>query len=122
TVRGPSLGWRRILFALVFGTTFALAATPAAAGAPPGPITLSMSRTGPGPNGTVAAGQTDSCGVDLTGGTLSAASLVRLSPPSPSANSFTCSPPVQGAHGCSFLDNSTMTFPGFVGWEPTQFA
>ena len=122
TVRGPSLGWRRILFALVFGTTFALAATPAAAGAPPGPITLSMSCTGPGPNGTVTAGQTDSCGVDLTGGTLSAGSIVRLSPPSPSATSFTCSPPVQGAQGCSFLVNSTLTFHGFIGWETIQFA
>ncbi|TMC54835.1 MAG: HYR domain-containing protein [Chloroflexi bacterium] len=121
-VRDRSLGWRGILYGVVLGASFALPATPAAAGSPPGPITLSMSCTGPGPNGSVAAGQTDSCGVDLTGGTLLAGSFIRLSSPSPAATSFTCSPPMQGAQGCTFSVNSTLTYHGFIGWETIQFA
>ena len=120
-MRGRSTGWRSVLFSLVLATIVAAAAVPASAGGQPGPVTLSTSCSGPGPNGTVAAGQTDTCGVDLTGGTLPAGSAVRITLQGPAFTSVSCSPAGQLA-GCSFQISNTMTFHGFIGWETIQFA
>ena len=111
-----------MLFVLVLGTTLAAGAAPAVASSgQPGPISLYMSCVGPGPNGTVAAGQTDNCAVSLSGGTLPAGSTVLLTPPSPAATSVSCSPPGQLA-GCSFGITNTIVFHGYIGTETIQFA
>jgi len=111
---------RWVLFSLVLGTVVAATTVPASAGGQPGPVTLSMYCSGPGPNGTVAAGQTDTCGVDLTGGTLQAGSEVVLMQPSPAATTFSCSPSGQRAP-CSFPVSTTMLH-GFLGTETIHFA
>src|SRR5207248_804218 len=115
-----SLRPRWLLFSLVLGTVVAATTVPASAGGQPGPVTLSMYCSGPGPNGTVAAGQTDTCGVDLTGGTLQAGSEVVLMQPSPAATTFSCSPSGQRAP-CSFPVSTTMLH-GFLGTETIHFA
>jgi hypothetical protein len=78
--------------------------------------------TGPGPNGTVVAGQVDSCALSLTGGTLPAGSTVLLTPPSPPFTSVSCLPSGQGAAGCSFQVSNTITFHGSIGTETIHFA
>src|SRR5438270_4530685 len=82
-----------------------------------GSVALSKSCSGPGPNGTVAAGQTDTCTVRLTSGTLNGGSTVRITPTSPQGATATCSHSVQGANGCEIQIAQNLVPPATISTE-----
>lgn len=118
------MGRRRFFVSFLFLTAaMAASAAPVSAGGQPGPLAIRMQCTGPGPNGTVAPGQTDNCGVYISSGTLTAGSIVQITISSPAIRQLTCMQGTQGGNNsCTFTVATTLVSHGSIGGEEIQFA
>jgi hypothetical protein len=109
------------LAVLLVGVAMVAASATASAGQPPGPLALSMQCSGTGPNGSALPGQTDNCGVYLSGGTLNAGSSVHVTFTSPSFSSLTCQAGVRNSNACNFTLQTSQVGHGVIGGASLVF-